>query len=81
MTRCQWKTGFSGPGAVGDAAFGIYSEGSGALTLIARGMEPAPGTEAGVVYTFLGNKPVPLNNTGQMAFNARLSVPGPDLYD
>jgi len=55
---------------------GIWSEGFGSLSLIARAGDPAPGTTPGVVYRsdFFG-RPL-LNSAGQIAFTGTLSGPG-----
>ena len=59
---------------------GIWSEGSGSLSLVARLSEQAPGTPAGVTFiTFLGgtsyNRPL-LNDAGQVTFQAGVTGPG-----
>ena len=61
--------GFTGPGSSG-----IWSEGSGTLSLIARPGDPAPGTGAGVVFAGLGNPG--LNDTGQTTFWGVVGGPG-----
>jgi hypothetical protein len=51
---------------------GIWSEGSGALALVAREGSPAPGTPVGVSYGSSLLAPIGLNNAGQAAFRASL---------
>ncbi len=53
-----------------DTNSGIWSEGRGALTLLAFGANPAPGTPAGV--QFLDFDPPVLNGAGRTAFFASL---------
>jgi hypothetical protein len=69
------RVAFSGYGAVsGGATYnGVWTDASGALALIARSGAQAPGASAGTNFTALRN-PV-LNSTGQVAFDATLSVP------
>jgi hypothetical protein len=66
--------------ATTDGGLGLWSEGSGSLAAVARSGEQAPGTPAGVTYTFanlyeLLDGPV-LNNAGQTTFRSGLSGPG-----
>jgi formylglycine-generating enzyme required for sulfatase activity len=59
---------------------GIWSEGPGALSLVARAGEHAPGTPSGVNFRFqssVGDRPV-LNDAGQVAFAALLVGDGVD---
>ncbi len=72
------KTAFYG--ATTDGGLGIWSEGSGSLTVVARNDQQAPGTPAGVTFTFNNlyevlDAPV-LNNAGQTTFRAYLSGAG-----
>lgn len=55
---------------------GIWSQGSGALALVARAGTAAPGTDPGVVFDDFNN-PF-LNSAGQVAFEATLSGTGVD---
>lgn len=68
-----------GPGvdaAGGTNSDGIWSEGGGAgLALVARTGDPAPGTEAGVLFRSLSRAPL-LNDAGQVAFSGGLGGPG-----
>ena len=57
-------------------SLGIFSEGSGALALVARNGDPAPGAGPGVSFSNLGT-PV-LNAVGKTAFSARLTGAGVD---
>jgi hypothetical protein len=67
----------SGTGVNSTNDSGIWSEGSGALGLVVREGDAAPGTEPGVVYLFFGsnNNPV-FNDAGQTAFYGSLTGPG-----
>jgi hypothetical protein len=56
--------------------YGIWSEGSGTLALVAREGDQAPGTPSGVTYENL-RLPV-LNDAGQTAFSASLTGNGVD---
>ncbi len=66
----------TGPGVDGTNNSGIWSEGSGLLSLVARTGDTAPGTELGVVYSAVAS-PV-LNGAGQTAFEGSLTGPGVD---
>ncbi len=66
-----------GPGVDSTNNVGIWSEGAGNLTLVARQGEHAPGTEADVVFSSL-SFPV-LNQAGRTAFYGTLQGPGVDL--
>ena len=67
-------------GALSDGGLGLWSEGSGSLSLVAQSGGQAPGTPSGVnidfsnLYQFL-DSPV-LNNAGQTTFRSFLSGPG-----
>jgi hypothetical protein len=66
--------------ATTDGGLGLWSEGSGSLAAVARSGQQAPGTPAGVTYTFNNlyevlDGPV-LNNAGQTTFRSHLSGPG-----
>jgi hypothetical protein len=66
----------TGGGVVSTNNYGIWSEGSGSLTLVAREGSHAPGTPVGMTFGDLdgslpGGEPV-LNNAGQVAFQAYL---------
>ncbi len=64
-----------GTGVDSTNRFGVWSEGSGSLDLVAREGDAASGTAPGVIYHLLGS-PV-LNNAGKTAFFSRLT--GPDV--
>lgn len=83
------QTAFSayltGDGVVDTNAEGIWSEGSGSLSLVARAGNQAPGLSSGVNFMQfgaanlpIGNDPTPVMNvTGQVAFAASLTGGGP----
>lgn len=56
---------------------GIWSEGTGSLTLVARGGDQAPGAPSGVNFGGGFSRPL-INNAGQTAFTADLSGSGID---
>jgi len=75
------KTAFYGvlTGSVVDGSndLGIWSEGSGVLSLMARAGGQAPGTSAGTNFgAFFTDTPPLLNEAGQIAFTAMLSGSG-----
>ena len=72
-----WGT-LTGPGVDDTNDTGIWSEGSGSLSLVARAGDPAPGTEPGVVYSGSFTFPLPLNGAGQTAFHSNLTGAGVD---
>jgi hypothetical protein len=60
---------------------GIWSQGSGGLTLVARRGNPAPGTQAGVNFgseQLLTFDSLVLSDSGNIAFRAFISGPGVD---
>jgi len=57
---------------------GIWSQGTGTLALVARTGSHAPGTPAGVVFSFFDSSGLLLNNAGQTAFRGILTGPGVD---
>lgn len=61
----------AGPGVDSSNQNGLWSEGTGALALVARDGSHAPGTPADVSFSLLG-QPV-INNDGQTAFDGSLS--------
>ncbi|QEG34570.1 DUF7453 family protein [Bythopirellula goksoeyrii] len=65
----------TGPGVNGLSNTGIYSEGRGPLTEVARAGNPAPGASPGVVFSSFFSDPV-INSTGQTAFQGRIRGPG-----
>lgn len=67
----------AGAGIVSTNENGIWSDRSGALSLVVRGGMPAPGTDTGL--DFFDFEPPVMNNTNQLAFRARLAGPGLDL--
>jgi hypothetical protein len=72
----------AGPEVDGTNSFGIWSEGSGTLALVARSGSPAPGTPDGVNFrfsSFPSPPPVPIfNDAGQTAFIGELVGSGVD---
>ncbi len=75
--QTAFLAGLTGSGVDSTNNHGIWSEGSGSLTMVARGGMPAPGTPSGVVYGSVLLTPV-LNNAGQTAFEAALTGSGVD---
>lgn len=71
----------SGSGVNSANDYGIWSEGSGPLGLVAREGDAAPGTPNGVVFTgFDSNRFLPsLNSAGRTAFLGKLIGSGIDL--
>lgn len=67
---------FRDPNINGLRGSGIWSEGTGALSLVARTGADAPGTETGVVFNNL-HDPV-FSDNSQTAFRGTLSGPGVD---
>ncbi len=67
----------TGSGVDSTNDWGIWSEGSGSLALVAREGDHAPGTPSGVNYSNLFISPV-LNDAGQTAFYAELTGSGVD---
>ncbi len=74
--QTAFHAGLAGAGVDGTNATGIWSEGSGALSLVVRAGSAAPGTPAGV--NFDSFDPPVLNSAGRVAFLARLSGSGVD---
>jgi hypothetical protein len=69
------------PGSMGSDSYGIWSETSGDLALVARSNRPAPGMLTGR-FAVNGFGPPQLNNSGKVAFGAIVSdpnVPVPNL--
>ena len=67
----------TGSGVTSANNSGIWSEGSGSLTLVARMGDPAPGTPSGVNYSNFTSPNTPLlNGAGQTAFLADLAGSG-----
>ena len=78
--QIAFKAGLTGPGVDSTNRDGIWSEGSGSLTLVARSGDHAPGTPSGVTYNSLASVMSPaLNNAGQTAFRAFLTGSGVDI--
>ena len=74
--RIAFKSTLTGPGVDSTNDRGIWSEGSGSLSLVMREGNAAPGTEPGVVYSSVN---IPLfNGAGQTAFVSFLTGPGVD---
>lgn len=57
---------------------GVWSEGSGSLSLLAREGSAAPDTDPGVVYNAFGSSSLALNGSGQAAFVGFLTGTGVD---
>jgi hypothetical protein len=73
------KAGLSGPGVSAVNDLGIWVGLPGALQLVAREGDPAPGTGAGVVFSEFAYPPFllqGLNGAGQIGFRALLGGPG-----
>ncbi len=64
----------TGPGVTSSNDNGIWSEGSGSLSLLVREGDAAPGMAPGVVYSSLSSPE--LNDAGQTAFAGLLTGPG-----
>jgi hypothetical protein len=62
----------------GELTLSIWTGTAGNLELVARGGEPAPGTEPGVVFRPRTMGDIAFNNAGQLAFWAQLEGPGVD---
>jgi hypothetical protein len=74
--RVAFAATLAGPSVGTTNDSGIWSEGTGSLTLVAREGSAAPGTDAGVNFgDFLFGAPV-INDSGRTAFGARLSGVG-----
>jgi len=71
----------TGTGVVFANETGIWSEGSGSLSLIARDGDAAPGAGPGVAFDGLGGNrgDLSFNEAGQTAFTGLLTGPGIDL--
>jgi formylglycine-generating enzyme required for sulfatase activity len=65
----------AGAGINSGNAEGIWSEGAGALSLMARTGSPAPGTPNGVTFSYVSAEPA-INNLGRVAFHGGLTGPG-----
>ncbi|NOX57794.1 MAG: hypothetical protein GXP29_02920 [Planctomycetes bacterium] len=65
----------TGPGVNGTNDRGIWSEGTGTLTLVAREGSSAPGTAAGVAFKGFWDPPF-LSDDGAVGFSGSLSGPG-----
>lgn len=82
VINASGKTAFQGfligAGVDGTNNNGIWSEGSGALGLVARAGDPAPGTAIGVDFLSVLNEPIGLNDAGQTVFPATLIGTGVD---
>ena len=81
ILNSQGQTAFTaflaGPGVDGLNATGIWSEGSGSLSLVARAGDQAPGTSAGQEFSTLFAI-AGFNNQGQTAFTNLLNGSGVD---
>lgn len=64
----------TGPGVSSSNNTGIFSEGGGALSLVAREGSQVPGAATGVKFNIFGNPLI--NRKGQTAFHAHLTGPG-----
>ena len=69
------KALLTGSGVNSSNDIGYWSTASGTLALVAREGDPAPGTDAGVVFEVLNSSPT-LNGAGHIAFHARVTGPG-----
>jgi hypothetical protein len=78
--QTAFSTSLAGAGVTTSNDSGIWSEGSGALTLVAREGSPAPGTGAGVNFGNFKDLASPINpafnSAGQTAFFATLTGTG-----
>ncbi len=71
-----FKAFFSGPGVDNTNQTGLYTQAKNTLRLIARQGDHAPGTPDGVLFSELPQPSFQLNNTGQVAFVAKLTGAG-----
>lgn len=68
----------TGPGVYSHNDTSIWLESDGAIRLVAREGDPAPGTEPGVVFQAVTYFKLVLNNAGQTAFRTMLTGTGID---
>jgi hypothetical protein len=76
--QMAFQSRLQGSGITGWNSEGIWSEGPGALSLIARTGDQAPGLPPGVFYSGLGSEPV-INTSGHVAFQAGLNGSHPEF--
>ena len=79
--RTAFAAGLSGPAVDETNNLGIWSEGTGSLTLVARTGSQAPGTGAGVNFAFFGyliNDAMAMNASGRLALRGVLVGAGVD---
>ncbi len=72
--RIVFAGSLSGTGVDSSNRKGVWSDGPGILTLIARTGAPAPGTPAGVSFSILSTPRI--NGAGQVAFHSALTGSG-----
>ncbi len=75
--QTAFRAHLEGAGVTDSNNTGIWSEGSGALRLVAREGGLAPDAGGAVFYSFFVNTPV-INDAGQTAFHAQLAGSGVD---
>lgn len=78
LGQAAFSASLTGAGVTPADNSGIWSQGGGALALVARAGDPAPGTEMGVSFDGLLNVPLAINNAGQTVFRGKLVGPGID---
>lgn len=71
-----FKASLAGPGITTANGFGLWIGSPGAVTLLVRSGDPAPGTPAGVIFS--GPDNYRINAAGQTVFRSGLSGPGVD---
>ena len=73
-----FSASLTGPGIVGTNNLGIWAGLQGAVSLVARSGNAAPGTSAGVVFAGALQNWLMLNDAGQLLFRGALSGSGVD---
>jgi len=78
--RVFFSSTLNGPGVDDIIGTSVWSKGSGALTLVYKSGDPAPGTNPGVVFFNPGSSSLgfSVNGSGQAAFFERVVGPGVD---
>ena len=71
--KLVFQTSVSGDNINSTNNIGLWSDASGALSLLARKGSQTPGTPAGAVFEGFSNRPV-MNNSGQVVFSASLKT-------
>jgi len=74
--QTAFRAGIAGNGVNDTNDFGIWSEGSGSLALVAREGDSASGLPGGVIFDSLFSSIPRLNSAGQTAFNGSLAGSG-----